>query len=262
MFIDSDDHITDDCVETLVKPLEHFAYDIVAADYELHQNGLTNTFSQLGIEGEVMGTPNIAKTLLLEKYYCMPWSKVFNTQYIRENKLYFPERLPYEDELWTALVVCTAKSLYAVQKKTYHYELRKGSFVTSESAETYYKGLLGILHHLYKHAELRSSVLDADAVMMAEERLVKIINRWESEGLTPFKRYSYIRQCDCRSWNTKLRTHRSAKTIAQHLDQYLPISVGYAYKQLFSALGSVCQKAIYELKLVKHKLHLFFHHTS
>ena len=28
MFIDSDDHITDDCVETLVKPLENYPYDL------------------------------------------------------------------------------------------------------------------------------------------------------------------------------------------------------------------------------------------
>ena len=257
MFIDSDDHITDDCVETLVKPLENHPYDIVAADYELHQNGLTNTFSQLGIEGEVMGTPNIARCLLMEKYYCMPWSKIFNTRYIRENKLYFPERLPYEDELWTALVVCTAKSLYAVQKKTYHYELRKGSFVTSESAETYYKGLLGILQHLYKHTEQGDPVMDADAVMMAEERLVKKINNWQSEGLTPFKRYAYLRQCDTRSRNTKLRIHRSVKTIALHFDQYLPVTVGYAYKQLAATIVPACQKTIYGLKLMKHKLHTF-----
>ena len=257
MFIDSDDHITDDCVETLVKPLEDFSYDIVAADYELHQNGLCCALHPLNIQGEVMGTENIAENLLKDNLYCMVWNKLYKTTYIRDNKIRFQERLPNEDELWTALIACTAKSMYAVQKKTYHYELREGSLMTSKEREPFYKIIIRILQCFYKHMEQGNLVLNVDAAMKAEKRWIRNIYRFAPKNIPSYDLYYDIRQCDSRSWNTKLRTHRSVKNIVLHIDQYLPVKVCYAYKYSYATIGSVCQKTIYELKLIKHKLHTF-----
>ena len=257
MFIDSDDHITDDCVETLVKPLENYPYDMVAADYELHQNGLCYALPPLNIQGEVMGTENIAENLLKDNLYCMVWNKLYKTTYIRDNKIRFQERLPNEDELWTALIACTAKSMYAVQKKTYHYELREGSLMTSKEREPYFQTLIRILQCFYNHAEQQSPVLDSEAMMLVEKRWIREIIKYAPKTIPSYDLYYDIRQCDSRSWNTKLKTHRSVKNIVLHIDQYLPVKVCYAYKYSYATIGSVCQKTIYELKLIKHKLHTF-----
>jgi hypothetical protein len=112
-----------------------------------------------------------------------------------------------------------------------------------------------ILQCFYEECSQRK--LDAKATEIVEKRLSDIVS-WGGKGLSPFKIYKCLRQCDTRSWNTKLRTHRSVKTIALHIDQYLPVTVGYAYKQLAATIGSVCQKTIYGLKLMKHKLHTVF----
>ena len=252
MFIDSDDYITDDCVETLAKPLKAYPYDMVVGGYELHENGLQyDDLSKLGIQGEVIGSKNIAACLLADKLYCMPWNKLYKSHYIKENKLYFQERLPIEDELWTPLVACTAKSLYAIQKKTYHYELREGSLMTSKEREPYFQTLLRILQCFYNHAEQRCPVLNADAAMMVEKRWIRYIYKYPPRSIPIFKIYPLIRQCDTRSLKTKLRTHRSIKNMALHIDQYLPVWVGYT-----------CQKAIYGMKLAKHKLFMLYHQAD
>ena len=146
----------------------------------------------------------------------MPWNKLYKTTYIKENKLYFQERLPIEDELWTPLIACTAKSMYAVQKKTYHYELREGSLMTSKEREPYFQTLIRILQCFYNHAEQQSPVLDSEAMMLVEKRWIREIIK------------------------------------------YAPVKVCYAYKYSYATIGSVCQKTIYGLKLMKHKLHTVF----
>ena len=259
MFMDSDDYITDDCVETLVKPLENFSYDMVIGNYELHQNGFDVRTVPLAIQGAITGVHRIAASYLKDNIYSMAWNKLCKTSYIKDNKLYFQERLPSEDELWTALTVCTAKSLFAVQKITYHYEIRKESFMTSCTQDSLLPRCMRILQCFYEECSQRK--LDAKATEIVEKRLSDIVS-WAGKGLSPFKIYECLRQCDTRPLKEKLRVHRSFKTIAQHLDQYLPTTVGYAYKQLPVAIGSVFQKSIYGLKLMKHKLHLFSHHTN
>jgi hypothetical protein len=259
MFIDSDDYITDDCVETLLKPLKAYPYDVVVGNYELHRNGFQFDLMPMNIEGEVISARNIAVCYLRNLFYSMSWNKLCKTSYIKDNKLYFQERLASEDELWTALTACTANSMYAEQHKTYHYALREGSFITTNTQEMLLPRCMRILQCFYEECSQRK--LDAKATEIVEKRLSDIVS-WAGKGLSPFKIYKCLRQCDTRSWNTKLRTHRSVKTIALHFARYLPVTVGYAYKQLAATIGSVCQKTIYELKLIKHKLHLFFRRTN
>ena len=255
MFIDSDDYITDDCIETLVKPLENFSYDMVIGNYELRQNGFDVRTVPLAIQGAITGVHRIAASYLKDNIYSMPWNKLCKTSYIKDNKLYFQERLPSEDELWTALTACTANSMYAEQHKTYHYALREGSFITTNTQEMLLPRCMRILQCFYEECSQRK--LDAKATEIVEKRLSDIVS-WAGKGLSPFKIYKCLRQCDTRSWNTKLKTHRSVKNIVLHIDQYLPVKVCYAYKYSYATIGSVCQKTIYGLKLMKHKLHTVF----
>ena len=246
MFIDSDDYITDDCVETLAKPLENFAYDIVAGNYELHDNGFGIQGAPLGLRGAIMQTKDIAESIKTYKLYCAVWNKLYNARFIKDNKIYFQKRLPYEDELWTALVVCSAKSMYAEQRITYHYEIRDGSFTTSETQEQNLPRCMRVLQSFYNEIEQRIPFLDVDAVNMIEERLIVAVKS-APKDFTPFKTYSCLRQCDTRSWKTKLWAHRSLKNALLHFDQYLPARLGYAYI-----------KALYGTKLIKHRLHTLF----
>ena len=241
MFIDSDDYITDDCVETLAKPLKDYPYDMVVGGYELHQNGFETGAIPLNIQGSVMGTRYIAECLLKDKFYCMAWNKLCKTSYIKDNKLYFQERLPNEDELWTALTACTAKSMYAVQEKTYHYEIRKESLITSSAQETHLMRCMRLLRGFYEESCKKD--LDTEAAEIVEQRLVGFVS-WVGKFPSPFKTYECLRQCDTRSLKEKLKAHRSFRNMVKHLDLYLPVKIGYAYK-----------KGFHGAKLVKHKLH-------
>ena len=244
MFIDSDDYITDDCVETLLKPLKAYPYDVVVGGYELHQNGFGIETIPLNMQGSVMGTRHIAECLQKDEFYCMPWNKLCKTSFIKENKLYFQERLSNEDELWTALIACTVKSMFAVQQKTYHYEIRKESLSTTSIQETHLMRCMHLLRGFYEESSQKD--LDAEAAEIAEQRFVGFVS-WVGKFSSPFKTYECLRQCDTRSLKGKLRAHRSIKNIALHFDQYLPVRMGYTYK-----------KVIYGAKLMKHKLHTFF----
>ena len=56
-FLDSDDEITHDCIETLLKPLEIHCFDFVMGDYELR--GIPTCFPKQSVEGEIFGVKNI-----------------------------------------------------------------------------------------------------------------------------------------------------------------------------------------------------------
>ena len=145
-FLDSDDELTDDCIETLSRPLELEWYDVVTGDFdrlEVLPDGSTQVIVsrfQLEIPDNTLFTqPSILRTYRV-RWNTMAWNKLVKTSFIRDNGLTFKEGLIHEDNLWGFQVACLAATLYALKKVTYHYKKRNGSiinnpFVREERAE-------------------------------------------------------------------------------------------------------------------------------
>lgn len=127
-FLDSDDALTPNCIELLVQPLIKKRYDFVIGNYGVI--GSDKRFPPLTIEGEYN---DVLEQYRKASWYMMAVNKVVNLQMMKENQLYFQEGIIHEDDLWSFQLACTAKSLFAIQEKTYLYFIRKESITSSES---------------------------------------------------------------------------------------------------------------------------------
>lgn len=132
-FLDSDDDITPDCIESLVAPLSKNNYDLVVGDYTLVGEGGR---SPLNLdEGAVETNEEVMRTYSDGEWYVMAWNKLCRKEFLIDNDLFFKEGLIHEDVLWTFKVACKAENLYVVKKPIYNYYVRSSSIMTSMSIE-------------------------------------------------------------------------------------------------------------------------------
>ncbi|MFV0215743.1 glycosyltransferase [Empedobacter falsenii] len=132
-FLDSDDEITKDCIELLVKKAEEEQVQMVIA-----QNKWINTFDNTTKD---YGFPTLAKKNLYQsndeifREYCfnkfpiVSWNKLFQLDFIKSNKIYFVPKLFAQDELWFFHVMFKIDSLAIIPEITYLYYLHKNSVI-------------------------------------------------------------------------------------------------------------------------------------
>lgn len=129
-FLDSDDEITPDCIELMVKEVEkHPDVDFVIGNVEFV--GATWNFP-LQCEAYVVKNENILRDYTTNKWYMMAVNRLYSKNYIKKNNLYFKEGLLHEDELYSFQVATTAQAMAAVYENTYIYKVRSVGSITSE----------------------------------------------------------------------------------------------------------------------------------
>ena len=132
-FLDSDDDITEDCIERLVAPVMNDEIDIVVGKYrvvggEAHSPLLLDS-------GVLSSSKDVLASYAAGKWYVMAWNKLCRRDFLIDNKLFFREGLIHEDVLWTFQVACKAQSLYVCNDVTYNYNVRGASIMTSMTIE-------------------------------------------------------------------------------------------------------------------------------
>ena len=132
-FLDSDDDITEDCIESLVSPLAEKKYDFVVGDYSVIGEG---GYSPLSLNtGAVETQEEVLRTYAAGEWYVMAWNKLCRRGFLIENNLFFKEGLIHEDVLWTFKLACKANNMYVVKHPVYNYYVRSSSIMTSMSIE-------------------------------------------------------------------------------------------------------------------------------
>ena len=84
-FLDSDDYITSDCIEALVKPLNNKKYDVVVGDYQ-YSNGEK---SDLKLHNEELSGQQILDSYANGLWYVMAWNKLCRKDFLLDNNLTF-----------------------------------------------------------------------------------------------------------------------------------------------------------------------------
>ena len=142
-FLDSDDWLSDDCIEKLAEPLRKKEFDMVIGDYQTvgelpyhlelslpeglyHESGITYTFCNRGV-------------------YVMPWNKLYRKDFLLKNHVSFQEGIIFEDNILSFELSCLEKTFYVVREVTYFYRIRENSIVTSNNQFNKLKGRVGML---------------------------------------------------------------------------------------------------------------------
>ena len=132
-FLDSDDDITNDCIEKLVENVLENKTEMVIA-----QNRWINTFDGSTKDfGFATDFSNLiySDNLSIFKAYCQgsfpvsSWNKLVKLSFIKENEIYFVPGLYAQDELWMFHVMEKIGSLSILKDITYNYYLHANSVV-------------------------------------------------------------------------------------------------------------------------------------
>lgn len=124
-FLDSDDEITPECIERLVKPLENYKYDFVTADFTIVGGRPVTTY--LKARGEYKS--GIKEAYYRKEWNVTAWNKLCNIDFLRRHNLRFKDGIIHEDILWSFYLANFAKSMYALEDKTYIYNSRSSSIM-------------------------------------------------------------------------------------------------------------------------------------
>lgn len=124
-FLDSDDWISDDCIETLVNiATQEEGIELAISNY-MASNGTRPGGTLLLPDG--VYTKSLLDYYLDYKYYVPVWNKLIRSSFLRREKLYFEEGLIHEDFLWSFCTACVVSKLAITNKVTYHYLIRDTS---------------------------------------------------------------------------------------------------------------------------------------
>ncbi|MBO4233690.1 glycosyltransferase [Riemerella anatipestifer] len=139
-FLDSDDTITPNCIETLVNIAENTNAEMVISQLECEQLETGDKSICIKIkasETEIKGNDNILKAFSESKLVTYAVNKLFITEYLRNNKLYFVKGLFAQDELWTFHLVLKMNHIAIHKGITYTYYLHKKSVIHNRNKRNF-----------------------------------------------------------------------------------------------------------------------------
>lgn len=142
-FLDSDDWISDDCIEKLVKPLQYEKLDIVVGDYVTV--GELPYRLELSLPEGSYHEKGISKTFCNQGVYVMAVNKLYSKEFLSKNRLRYEVGKVHEDEILAFELSCVDKSFYVVKSVTYYYQIRENSIVTNNDSIKKMVGYLGVL---------------------------------------------------------------------------------------------------------------------
>lgn len=135
-FLDSDDELTTDCIEKLVRPLLLDAtIEMVLGNVEYYSDGcpLTRSFKNREKRVEQNINTNVGvRNLFFKKndFFSEAWNRLIKKKFLLKNSLYFHEGIIMESSLWNFFLVKHLTHLYFIQEVTYLYYRRPNSIMT------------------------------------------------------------------------------------------------------------------------------------
>lgn len=154
-YLDSDDYISDDCIEVLAEPLKEIEYDMVVGNYEAFGGEWNSALYQE--EGPVLNREEIEEALYYKSIYTMSWNKLISMSLLRNSDIQFKEGILHEDELWTFEISIVLNSVNVIKKTTYYYRIRTDSIIgkckSRESACKEYSSYLQIVEGVLQCAK-------------------------------------------------------------------------------------------------------------
>ena len=228
-FLDSDDEITEDCIEKLVSPLGSFYYDFLIGDYAVI--GSDSYFPPLNLkEGALMSNEQIVREFSNGNWYVMAFNKLTKTHFLKEHKLLFKEGLIHEDELWSFMIACMAQSMYVVKKKIYNYYIHDNSIMSNQTKKGRYNTMIEILHLMYSfQAERKLTNLSVEGIIL--KFIKRIYCYYLVESVFCF--YMKIREADNRDSAFKRKIYGNLSLKIKFFDFFINKRLGFFYRYLF-----------------------------
>ncbi len=170
-FLDSDDAITPDCLEILIKLARKYPdIDFVQANIVSGDEELMETIYDYNIQ-EYCHYKEELIDVILQKTNRTAWNRLIKRSFIMSNTLLFPEGLLMEDHHWTWFLSKYTKAAAFTSKGTYFYYRNQQSIVnsvTKEMLEKRYSSYLMIAEIIFQDLNLLHKSSHSQRLYVAE----------------------------------------------------------------------------------------------
>ena len=136
IFVDSDDTITPDCIDSLANCLTANDIDMICGAFKVTE-GYRKWWSDGYRLPQFYSTD---KNRIIRFYsggylYEMSWNKQIRKNILIDNQLFFKEGIYHEDKLWSLLIINHISSLQTIDKVTYYYRQQGNSIMWNKKNE-------------------------------------------------------------------------------------------------------------------------------
>ena len=143
-FLDSDDWISNDCIEKQTSIAVNGKVDMVIGNIEIV--GDTERLSRWW-DFSLMPNYFYDRNVIQELYYSnqlymMAWNKLVKRKFIIDNDLYFKEGIIHEDDLWSFRIMLVINSIGILNHKTYFYYIRPNAITSNRQGHKNYSSRL------------------------------------------------------------------------------------------------------------------------
>ncbi len=139
-FIDSDDWIEKDYLETLIDAAVSGHYQVVACK-DIRDSSDELTYFDNGAHSQTSAPVafHINSTASRKEFFrnqplkLYAWGRLINREFMISNELFFPEHLAYEDIVWGNLVNMYVEHAALIDRAMYHYYINPNSIVLKKN---------------------------------------------------------------------------------------------------------------------------------
>lgn len=127
-FVDSDDYVDHNFIESLIEPTKKDSYDFIIADHlsSNEQKGSTHLSCN---EGPIQDNLTIIRSYCSLQYPPSAWAKIYRSSFLKSNQFRFQKGLLFEDQLWSCMLASSAEKIFIIHKQVYHYTIRTDSIM-------------------------------------------------------------------------------------------------------------------------------------
>lgn len=205
-FMDSDDAITSDCIETLVSlSVKYPDADYIQGNLITGADNLNTGNIDLDVP-EYCNEKQTLEEIILCKSHRTAWNRLLKVNFLLDNDLFFPVGLIMEDHYWTYFVAKKANAAVFCHKGTYYYYKNSESIINSPSKASLikrYSSYISISEAIINDLLVRNDVQPChgryvgEAIVLCMTNLVRLhsLRHWIKFWKFAFHTAWRIRKC-------------------------------------------------------------------
>lgn len=143
-FMDSDDEISDSCIEKHVLSMNDSNADFSIANIQLIG---AKSVHVKDIREDIVNVSPL-QSFLQRRWNVSAWNKLYRRDFIQNNNLQFDDGLIHEDIIWSYRAAKKAKKIALVHDRTYKYKINKSSITRKPNTNKKIDSLLFVLNQI------------------------------------------------------------------------------------------------------------------
>lgn len=138
-FVDSDDWVETDLIESLVSKLTKCKNEIVYCDYTTRNNdpSLDKVVCRNNVDWLNDNIDEIKRKLIIAPSPI--WTALYSSDFFKVKDIKFPEGVFYEDNFIVPLIICNAERISKVQKSLINYNLKNASVTRTFNNDKFFE---------------------------------------------------------------------------------------------------------------------------